>query len=113
MDDPLTDMQIAALAAHARSEAAIAGGIELAEHSRGLRLIGRDHRETLAHCFLEAVADFPDANHADPYDVREIRRDYRQRAKLSGIPVGIIFLFLGIAWDIFWRWWTRRNTEVF
>jgi hypothetical protein len=111
-DDPLTDGQIAALVAHQRFERVHAACSELCTQSRGLRMLATETRETLAGVFLDVVDGNPEANYDDPHQVAELRREFRQRCKRhSGVPLGVIVLFLNIAWNIFWHWWTRRDRD--
>jgi hypothetical protein len=34
---------------------------------------------------------------------------YRMKAQIYGIPLVVIVLLLGIAWDLLFYWWTHRD----
>ena len=42
----------------------------------------------------------------------QIKKAFRQHVKRSKMSPALIFLLIGVAWDVLWYWWTHRNQDA-
>lgn len=73
-------------------------GAEELKKSRRLRMAGDDARRRFSDAFL-ATIQTEQVN----------QRRFKYECKLAGVSPMLIFLLLGIAWDILFYWWTHRD----
>jgi hypothetical protein len=66
-----------------------------------LKAAGWRVRQKFADAFLNATEVWKSEDQA--------RRAFETHAKRSGMSPALIFLLLGIAWNVLWYWWTHRN----
>jgi hypothetical protein len=75
-----------------------ASGVRVLDSSRLLRRCGQKNKTKM----VEAFVDLTEGDELT-YDA------YRMKAQIYGIPLVVIVLLLGIAWDLLFYWWTHRD----
>lgn len=69
----------------------------LGRHSLRAGSVGIRNRERLAAAFVDTMESQGD------------RAMFRRKAGEYGVPLIVIVLLIGIAWDILFYWWTHRE----
>ena len=75
-----------------------ASGVRVLDGSRLLRRCGEKNKIRLAGAFVD-VAEEGNLNY----------EAFRLKAQTYGVPLVVIVLLLGIAWDLLFYWWQHRN----
>lgn len=68
-------------------------------HSMRMKMVGVRVREKFAAAFVDAMAQSGGQS------------EFRRLCKGYGISPMLIFLLLGIAWDVLYYWWTHREAD--
>jgi hypothetical protein len=82
-----------------RKELIASGADNLDLHSLRMKAAGLRNREKFAAAFVDTMS-------AEGGDLEV----FRMRCKGYGISPMLIFLLLGIAWDVLYYWWTHRES---
>lgn len=77
-----------------------ASGVRALDSSRLLKRCGEKNKSKMAAAFVDLTEEGNLTYEA-----------FRLKAQSYGVPLVVIVLLLGIAWDILWYWWTHRGDE--